>query len=97
MELVQRYMISATPKDCSVMISLRTTTAKPAETSTNPSLPVEVTDSGLAGSKRTIVRDLDGWEYSIAVVDLDPKPIEKMPIYFKKDQQFAESFENTSA
>uniref|UniRef100_A0A7S0N8B2 Inositol-pentakisphosphate 2-kinase n=1 Tax=Pyramimonas obovata TaxID=1411642 RepID=A0A7S0N8B2_9CHLO len=93
MELVLRYMVSATPKDCSVMISLRTSTAEPDEASTNPALPIELTGTGPAGARRTIVRDLPGWEYSIAVVDLDPKPIEKMPIYFKKDQEFAESFE----
>jgi inositol-pentakisphosphate 2-kinase len=92
MELVLRYMVSATLKDCSVMISLRTTTAMPVELCTNPSLTVE-----LSGSQRTVVHDLPGWEYSLAAVDLDPKPIEKMPMYFEKDQKFAKSFEKKLA
>merc|ERR1711871_54258 len=80
-ELISRFMVAATAKDCSVMITLRQTDTTPDEPSTYPSLPVELGDA-----PRTVVRDLPGWEYSVTLVDLDPKPVEKIPAYYKLDR-----------
>lgn len=41
---------------------------------------------------RTVVRGFEGVDYSIAVVDLDPKPISKMQHYYELDQQVAKHY-----
>mmetsp|Transcript_51140 Transcript_51140/g.95274 ORF Transcript_51140/g.95274 Transcript_51140/m.95274 type:complete len:428 (-) Transcript_51140:176-1459(-) len=89
-ELVRRFLVAATAKDCSMMITLRRCDGPAEPCSTNPDMPV---DSGT--HTHPVIRDLEGWEYSIMVVDLDSKPIEKIPYYFQQDLEIAESFAKT--
>jgi len=89
-DLIRRFLLSATAKDCSVMIAM-----KPAgdliseETQESPpskDAPVEVEQMD-----RVLSREKDIL-YTIAIVDLDPKPIEKMQHWFDVDQEIAKSY-----
>eukprot|EP00310_Coccolithus_braarudii_P025783 CAMPEP_0183359842 /NCGR_PEP_ID=MMETSP0164_2-20130417/53486_1 /TAXON_ID=221442 /ORGANISM="Coccolithus pelagicus ssp braarudi, Strain PLY182g" /LENGTH=547 /DNA_ID=CAMNT_0025534053 /DNA_START=9 /DNA_END=1653 /DNA_ORIENTATION=- len=82
--LVRRFLVSKTAKDCSVMITLQPDdSADQAMPPRLPDLPVELT------GERTIVRGFMGYAYSIAVVDLDPKPQAKMRHYLALDDTMA--------
>mmetsp|Transcript_5079 Transcript_5079/g.13034 ORF Transcript_5079/g.13034 Transcript_5079/m.13034 type:complete len:428 (+) Transcript_5079:87-1370(+) len=92
-ETVRRFMLSCTAKDCSTMIVL-----KPA--------PVAVSTDNEAPDFRSLPPELEGervvtaahgFNYSIAAVDLDPKPLAKMPKYFKEDAKIAEHYAKLEA
>lgn len=87
-DTVSRFMLSCTAKDCSTMIVM-----KPSNSKTSPKhVPsFRNLDPELYSNERTIV-EAHGYMYSIAVVDLDPKPITKMPHYFKLDKEIAEFY-----
>lgn len=82
-ELVNRFLLSCTGKDCSTMIAMKPhLDASGLEAPSLARLPVEL------DGPRTIVAH-KGFLFSTAVVDLDPKPIEKMEYYFKEDRKIA--------
>lgn len=73
LEIVRRFVVSCTARDCSLMITM-STCPRPK---TKP-----------AGRTR------DGaFAFDLAVVDLDPKPVEKMTHYFETDRKIAELYE----
>jgi len=91
-ELVRRFLVSKTAKDCSVMITLKPDTA----TCTNATSSVDQLLRGLPiklVAERTVVRGFRGFAYSIAAVDLDPKPHKKMPHYLELDEEMAVTYE----
>jgi len=90
-EAVRRYLVSTTAKDCSLMITMRQTGEK-AKGSAPPGLAVDHDLDNCKGL-RVIAKDLPGWHYSCAAVDLDPKPVAKIPKWYKDDQQIAKTFE----
>nr|ABR92616.1 inositol 1,3,4,5,6-pentakisphosphate 2-kinase [Zea mays] len=72
LKIVRDFLISATAKDCSLMISFR-----PRE---NGSTDSEYDSVFLESVKRT-------YEYKAYFLDLDVKPLDKMEHYFKLDQR----------
>ncbi|GBG29152.1 Inositol-pentakisphosphate 2-kinase [Hondaea fermentalgiana] len=88
-DLVRRFLLSCTAKDCSTMIVLKPSAGnkEPENVPTSPDLPV--TDDKVS---RTIVDGVGPFMYSIAIVDLDPKPIEKMEHWFTLDKKIAEFY-----
>ncbi|WVZ87544.1 hypothetical protein U9M48_034167 [Paspalum notatum var. saurae] len=72
LKIVRDFLISATAKDCSLMISFR-----PRESGTTDS---EYDSVFLESAKQT-------YEYKAYFVDLDVKPLDKMEHYFKLDQK----------
>ncbi|XP_020403557.1 inositol-pentakisphosphate 2-kinase IPK1 isoform X1 [Zea mays] len=77
LKIVRNFLISATAKDCSLMISFR-----PRE---NGSTDSEYDSVFLESAKRT-------YEYKTYFVDLDVKPLDKMVHYFKLDQRIVNSY-----
>ncbi len=86
-ETLQRFLLSCTAKDCSTMIVM-----KPSSTSSS-NTPIPDMRSTLLSmnAPRTIV-DAHGYKYSIAVVDLDPKPLSKMQHWYEMDKEIAEFY-----
>ncbi|XP_062227011.1 inositol-pentakisphosphate 2-kinase IPK1-like [Phragmites australis] len=72
LKIVRDFLISATAKDCSLMISFR-----PKESGTTDS---EYDSVFLESMKQT-------YDYKAYFVDLDLKPLDKMKHYFKLDQK----------
>ncbi|CAG8459335.1 6208_t:CDS:2 [Paraglomus occultum] len=86
-QLLYEFLLSTTLKDCSVMFSFR----KPDDNS----------DSTLSGSlfnsddvKRLEVGNfLDHVEYRAKLLDLDPKPVTKLPYYFNLDTEIVKCYQ----
>jgi len=71
-EIVKRFLISCTARDCSVMLTF--------SNCTSPCRP-------------TLGRCCKGkWCYEITVVDLDAKPLSKMPYYYNVDEDIARNY-----
>eukprot|EP00238_Polyblepharides_amylifera_P004247 CAMPEP_0196596892 /NCGR_PEP_ID=MMETSP1081-20130531/88526_1 /TAXON_ID=36882 /ORGANISM="Pyramimonas amylifera, Strain CCMP720" /LENGTH=267 /DNA_ID=CAMNT_0041922091 /DNA_START=156 /DNA_END=959 /DNA_ORIENTATION=+ len=86
-ELIQRFMIATTAKDCSVMITFRETDQSPSPLRTFIDIPTSEDKN-----YERVVTDLAGWEYAISIVDLDPKPLDKMQHYFDLDEKIATKY-----
>lgn len=92
-DLVRRFLLSCTAKDCSTMLVL-----KPSASSTPKDLPSSPDQPCSEDHvNRTIVDGVGPFMYSIAVVDLDPKPIEKMKHWFELDQKIADFYTKSQA
>eukprot|EP00118_Oscarella_pearsei_P017476 m.173636 g.173636 ORF g.173636 m.173636 type:complete len:83 (+) comp39095_c0_seq54:8382-8630(+) len=75
MSEIERYLLAATAKDCSIMIAIRPQTS-----------PCDVkADEGDLKASVT-------YQYSVAVVDLDPKGIWRVKKYYEEDKEIVEAF-----
>eukprot|EP00898_Chlorokybus_atmophyticus_P001280 jgi/Chlat1/2152/Chrsp17S00187 len=76
--VLRDFLVAATAKDCSVMLALR------------PGKCVGTPDrsDAVRGDVRVVVDTASGhdFQYKIALVDLDIKPLRKMPYYYQLDQ-----------
>ncbi len=77
--LIKRFLLSMSFKDCSIMISL-------ADGDFQAKLPHKT-----ARTKRKLNDDLR-FKYKVTLLDVDPKPVDKMKHYFELDRQIAENF-----
>ncbi|KAI9560297.1 Inositol-pentakisphosphate 2-kise [Daphnia sinensis] len=84
--LVQRYRISSTTRDCSIMIAFQRLANDSAK---------DATEFSFAGSEHLpILRDLSGQRYKChaSVVDLDPKPVTCVEKHRRRNQAMNEAF-----
>ena len=83
-EAIDRFMVSCSAKDCSVMITL-----KPSYDS------LTLSDLKTAKALKDLypINQIKGCIYSLAVVDFDPKPLTKIPYYFNLDRKITETYE----
>lgn len=77
LKIVRDYLISATAKDCSLMISFRPKKSGDVQSSYS-SVHLEATKQS--------------FEYKAYLIDLDMKPLKKMPYYYELDQKIVSSF-----
>ncbi|XP_072961241.1 inositol-pentakisphosphate 2-kinase IPK1-like isoform X1 [Typha angustifolia] len=82
LKIAREYLIAATAKDCSLMISFR-----PRENG----IMVSECNSVFLKSLNQI------YEYKAYFIDLDMKPLEKMIYYYKLDQKIVNFYKSTSA
>jgi len=80
-EAIRDYLISMTAKDCSIMITML-----PAEQqdSKPPHIDDRMLEDEEAGGRAYVFR--------VAVVDVDPKPVENIPYWYRLDQEIVEHF-----
>lgn len=101
---VQRFLVAASAKDCSIMMSLRESTG-PTGTGAGDSLGAAAPPrphSLWSPAARMQQRRRGGmvcepatgrwFEYSVTVVDVDPKSPEKIPHYLRLDRRILECF-----
>ncbi|KAJ9085252.1 hypothetical protein DSO57_1015845 [Entomophthora muscae] len=82
--LVHSFLISATFKDCSVIISFTSNQSRGESRQFTLEPELAPSDSKLV------------WAYQLGVVDLDPKPFKKLEEYIELDQKITRAFlENT--
>eukprot|EP01029_Cantina_marsupialis_P001936 TRINITY_DN11759_c0_g1_i1.p1 TRINITY_DN11759_c0_g1~~TRINITY_DN11759_c0_g1_i1.p1 ORF type:complete len:419 (-),score=101.73 TRINITY_DN11759_c0_g1_i1:142-1398(-) len=77
---LNRFLLSATLKDCSVMITIN-----PVIDESRPCM-----DSGVW----RVTSDISGKLYDVkaTIIDMDPKPYEKIPYYFNLDQKIVNKY-----
>lgn len=86
-DLVLAYLLSATFKDCSVFIRIPWPSAPPPPPSPPPALratpqPSPAAAAAAAGATAVVIK----------VIDLDPKPIARLPKYARTDRAIVEHF-----
>jgi len=85
--LLQQYLVAATAKDCSIMITFSPLRASPNRVNE---------DSSSAGYEESdlILRDLNGNEHRVrlGVADLDPKPVSSIVKHFLRDREMVQDF-----
>jgi hypothetical protein len=74
-QIIKNFLTSCTARDCSIMVSM--------STCQHLKFPTKGTIQ-LNNNNNSNV-----WQYDIAIVDLDPKPIEKMRSYYETDMEIA--------
>lgn len=77
LKIVRDYLISATAKDLSLMISFRT------REKVDPKSPYSVIFQESTGQS---------FDYKVSFIDLDMKPLEKMIYYYELDQKILRSY-----
>lgn len=103
--ILRDFLISKTAKDCSVMIVLQPkTTAANGEQGTqwtsskvsSPSTKCKILCSdGLIAeyyTSKPVIRQIREYSYSVAIVDLDPKSVYRIPHYFRLDREICDSY-----
>jgi len=84
MHILRRFLLSASAKDCSLMLAFKPVSSGEVEAAANVSAS---SNEGLV----TVPKDISAtgteqhYRYRIGVVDVDPKPISKMQYYFSLD------------
>lgn len=81
LKIVREYLIAATAKDCSLMISFKPTDVG-ATTTENSSIFLESCSKS--------------FDYKANFIDLDPKPLNKMVYYYKLDQKIVDYYTKSS-
>ncbi|KAL1216267.1 Inositol-pentakisphosphate 2-kinase [Cardamine amara subsp. amara] len=76
--ILKDFLISATAKDCSVMISFRSTEAGLSRSSSHSNLH-------LASTKQE-------FEYKVHFIDLDMRPLKKMEVYYELDKKILNTY-----
>jgi len=87
-ELVRRFLLACTAKDCSVMIAMHPDCKNEDYGQNKNNDQVSVNKS----NTKADVNGFHGYSYSAAVVDLDPKPLTKMQRYYELDAEIADYF-----
>ncbi|XP_055960223.1 inositol-pentakisphosphate 2-kinase isoform X2 [Mercurialis annua] len=77
LKIVRDYLIAATAKDCSLMISFR---------------PREEGDFGSPYSNIFLQSTNQNFDYKVNFLDLDLKPLKKMETYYEKDKKILNSY-----
>lgn len=80
-ELVRNYLIAATAKDCSLMLTFQ-----------------QVPDSGIENANKLISssKTRNPFRLKINLLDLDLKPLRKMPYYYRIDQEIVRAYVATT-
>ncbi|KAG7655156.1 Inositol-pentakisphosphate 2-kinase [Arabidopsis suecica] len=76
--ILKDFLISATAKDCSVMISFRSTEAGLSKSSSHSNLHLESTKQE--------------FEYKVHFIDLDMRPLKKMEVYYELDKKIMNTY-----
>ncbi|EOA39368.1 hypothetical protein CARUB_v10012434mg [Capsella rubella] len=76
--ILKDFLISATAKDCSVMISFRSTEVGLSRSSSHSNLHLESTKQE--------------FEYKVHFIDLDMRPLKKMEVYYKLDKKIMNTY-----
>ncbi|XP_070193428.1 inositol-pentakisphosphate 2-kinase-like [Littorina saxatilis] len=84
---VKRFLVSKTLQDCSIMVAMLPISNK------------EVEECRLTGNGgNNLLEFCERWyKVSVALVDLDPKPLDKIPTYYQQASAIRASFEDTVA
>ncbi|KAG5390620.1 hypothetical protein IGI04_032161 [Brassica rapa subsp. trilocularis] len=76
--VLKEFLISATAKDCSVMISFRSTDAVISRSSSHSNLHLE-------SAKQE-------FDYKVHFIDLDMRPLKKMEVYYELDKKIMNTY-----
>ncbi|KAG7592588.1 Inositol-pentakisphosphate 2-kinase [Arabidopsis thaliana x Arabidopsis arenosa] len=76
--ILKDFLISATAKDCSVMISFRSTEVGLSRSSSHSNLHLESTKQE--------------FEYKVHFIDLDMRPLKKMEVYYELDKKIMNTY-----
>ncbi|XP_076448400.1 inositol-pentakisphosphate 2-kinase-like [Babylonia areolata] len=84
-QTVKRFLVSKTLQDCSIMVAVRPLTNR------------EVEQTGGSRGGNNVLQFGGRWhKVSVALVDLDPKPLDKIPTYFRQATDIRASFQDPS-
>lgn len=78
LKIVREYLIAATAKDCSMMIGFR---------------PMKDGDSASESSSVILESTEQKFEYKAYFIDLDLKPLKRMPYYYELDQKIVSCYQ----
>nr|KAG5699504.1 hypothetical protein BaRGS_020063 [Batillaria attramentaria] len=82
---VKRFLVSKTLQDCSIMVAV---------------LPLTDSEADQCASRayhgnNILMFDQRWYKVSVALVDLDPKPLDKIPTYYRQTSEILASFQDT--
>ncbi|XP_019090898.1 PREDICTED: inositol-pentakisphosphate 2-kinase-like [Camelina sativa] len=77
-KILKDFLISATAKDCSVMMSFRSTDVRLSRSSSHSNLHLESTKQE--------------FEYKVHFIDLDMRPLKKMEVYYELDKKIMNTY-----
>lgn len=96
LHILRRFLLSASAKDCSLMLTFKRVYSPSSLVEKHASSSSEAAYS--EGFVKILVQDNDDnkkeevYQYRIGVVDVDPKPVSKIPYYFNLDSDIVNHY-----
>ncbi|KAF9989605.1 Inositol-pentakisphosphate 2-kinase [Mortierella antarctica] len=97
MHFVREFLLSATLKDCSILITIRRDgqAEEKRDTTSQPAIRMDKLDENAVEFRERVHHiEVNGesYQYKITCIDLDPKKIVSVPMYLKKDRAIVDHY-----